>query len=58
MLAPGGLKDETLTHTIKNSLTPNLGLIMNDLQEEIDYAFAHEIGECKGMERPNLRQRP
>ena len=25
MLAPGGIDDETLTHTIKNSLTPNLG---------------------------------
>ncbi|KAH8599968.1 putative cytochrome P450 [Bisporella sp. PMI_857] len=47
MLAPGGIHDETLTYTIKNDLTKNIGNIMGELQEEIAYAFSENIGECK-----------
>ncbi|KUI57329.1 Ent-kaurene oxidase [Cytospora mali] len=47
MLAPGGLEDLTLTHAIKNDLTPKLGIIMQEMQEEISYAFEGTVGKCK-----------
>lgn len=47
MLAPGGLEDLTLTHAIKNNLTPKLGVIMQEMQEEIAYSFQETVGQCK-----------
>jgi cytochrome P450 len=47
MLAPGGLKDATLTVAIKNELTPKLNLLMPAMQAEIAYAFEQGVGACK-----------
>jgi hypothetical protein len=50
MLAPGGIKDETLTHTIKNTLNNQLGkgtqwlAITKQLRAELEDVLAPKDG--------------